>query len=124
MSGSGAIRAALGTILLVRPAGVLLLTGTDPDGVVVALARLLGGRYLAQGALDLAVPHDRRIDAAVELIHAASMLSLARHRRQHVRPALLSAGVALALGAGDLARRPRTEPAPHITDPRQDGDTR
>ncbi|MGZ4246147.1 MAG: hypothetical protein ACXVSE_17805 [Solirubrobacteraceae bacterium] len=122
MSGSGAVRAALGAILLVRPAGMLRLTGTQPDSAVVALTRLLGGRYLAQGALDLAVPHDRHIDATVELIHAVSMLSLARSRRQHARPALLSAGIALALGVGDL-ERPRARFAQRTTDPDQDGET-
>jgi len=74
---------------------------------VHALTRLLGARYAAQGALDLAVPHDRRLDAAVELLHAGSMLALAGRSRSHARLALLSAAAATALAAVDLTQGAR-----------------
>lgn len=93
----GTIRIALGVALLARPTAASSLTRTAPSGRVIALTRVLGARYVAQGALDLAVPHDRRLDAAVELLHAGSMLLLARRDRAHARLALLSAAAATAL---------------------------
>lgn len=96
----------LGALLLGGARQVLRLTRTPPSGPALTLTRVLGARYTAQGILDLAVPHDRRLDAAVEVLHAASMLALARPGRAHARLALISAGVAAALAVGDLAARP------------------
>lgn len=101
MRGTGSIRLALGVLLLARPDLPARLTRTPTDGRVRGITRVLGGRYAAQGALDLVLPHDRRLDVAVELLHAASMLPLARRGHPHARLALLSAGVAAALAGAD-----------------------
>lgn len=103
MRVSGAARVALGGLLLSRPAALAHLAESRPSGKVLPAMRLLGGRYLVQGTVDLVLPHDRRIDAGVEVLHAASMLPLAWRSRRHARLALLSAGVAATLAAADLA---------------------
>lgn len=101
---TGYVRVALGLALLMRPSLGAQLTRTDPTPRILAWTRLLGARYLAQGTFDARVAHDRRLDTGVELLHAASMLALARESRRPGRPALLSAAVALLLGAVDWAR--------------------
>lgn len=100
---SGRLRLALGLLLLARPSIALRLTGTPATRRVLALSRLLGARYVGQAALARGVPHDPRIDATIEAVHAVSMLPLARLDRRHTRLALLSAGVAALLAASDQA---------------------
>lgn len=82
--------------------------GLSSEGVsrrpVKALVRLLGARQLAQAALIAERPNTSRIFAssAVDALHAASMVMLARSRSQWSRPALTSAAVAALLSSYGL----------------------
>jgi hypothetical protein len=97
----GAANAALGTTLLVRPRSVASAasTGGSPPGT--AVVRLLGLRYVAQGAAQMALPTSEvlMLSAAVDGLHAASMLALAALRAEYRRPALVSAAAATASAA-------------------------
>lgn len=99
----GSTRVALGAVLLARPSVVPRVTRSRPAREVRIVTRILGARYLVQGALDLAVPHDPRLDAAAEILHAASMMPFARRGRPHARAALTSAGLAAALAVAQMA---------------------
>lgn len=99
----GLVRLGLGALLLTRPSLGPQLTGTPATSRVRLLSRVLGLRYLAQGAIDLTLRPDRRVDIAIEVVHALSMLPLARPGRPHARLALLSAGVAATLAAAETA---------------------
>lgn len=99
----GLIRVAVGLLLVARPSLVSRLTRSTSTRTVLAVTRVLGVRYLAQGTLDLAVPHDPRLDSATELLHAATMIPLARRGRPHARAALLSAGFAVAMASAPLS---------------------
>lgn len=105
---SAITRVALGALLIGRPVTAVRLAGSPPSSRVLVVARLLGGRYAVQGALGLVVRHDKRIDAGVELLHAASMLPLARPGRPYARAALFSAAVASVLAATDLMQEGNT----------------
>lgn len=99
MKITGLLRLALGALLCGRPSLVPRLTRSTPTREVLLVTRILGGRYLVHGVVDLAVPHDPRLDVATELLHAASMVPFARRGRPHARAALLSVGVAVGLAA-------------------------
>jgi hypothetical protein len=90
---------AEGVVLLVRPdlpaAG---LAAPDlPRGVV----RLLGARRVVQAGVELAVPRRGVVlaGAAVDALHALSMLAAALRWPRHRRAALLSAGTAALAAA-------------------------
>lgn len=102
MNTTAVARMALGTLLLVRPTLATRLTRVPASREARVLTRVLGGRYLGQGGLGLLQPHDPRVDAGIDLLHAGSMLPVACVARQHARLALLSAGVAVALAGADL----------------------
>jgi len=98
------LRLGLGAVALLRP-GTVVRVGRAPDGATVRrVVRVLGARYVVQAAGGAAL--DRAwvpaADAAVDLVHAASMLGLAALRPTHRSLALLSAGAAVAFAAGDL----------------------
>lgn len=101
MKVAGLSRIALGALAVAAPALPLRAVGAVPTRPTLITTRLLGMRYLAQGAIDLTVPHDRRLDSAVELLHAASMLPMARRHHPHAKAARLSAATALGLVALD-----------------------
>jgi hypothetical protein len=91
-----AVLAAWGTAMLARPEQVARLAaphGSRPDAWIV---RLLGGRQLLQHALILYRPTRGVVlaGAAVDTLHALSMLGAAALWRQYRRPALLSAATA------------------------------
>ena len=69
--------------------------------------RVLAGRYVVQaiGGRWLHRAWVPRADAAVDLVHAVSMLGLAGLVPRHRRLALLSAGLATGLAAADLGGR-------------------
>ena len=69
-----------------------------------ALVRILGARQLAQATLIAARPSASRILAgsAVDGLHAASMVLLARTSTRMSRPALASAAVAALLSSYGL----------------------
>ncbi|MBZ5740773.1 hypothetical protein [Nocardioides mangrovi] len=91
----------MGAALVLAPTRVLRLVGAADasDLVVRAIARALGARYLAQGT---AGAPSGRTAAAVESIHAASMLPIGAWSSRHRRAALTSAGVATLIAAADL----------------------
>ena len=99
MRSATGVRLVLGGALLVTP-GFLLTSVNAPDkGDPAALAatRLLGGRLVLQGVLDLASRGRlQRIGTAVEAAHAASLVPVAVLSADHRRTASL--GVVLALG--------------------------
>jgi hypothetical protein len=96
---AGVAGAVWGTLLVV---GTHRFVGRAP--VAVALTRLLGARYLAQGAV-LTGAHRPpvRIVRTLDVLHAVSMVALTGSSRYR-RPALLSAAIATGLvilaGAG------------------------
>jgi len=93
-------RMVLGGAGLVSTRRVLTLWGADPrSGRVVAVARILAARHLAQGAVVAAHP-SRRTDiasVAVDLLHGSTMVALAAASRRYRRPATTSTCVALTL---------------------------
>ncbi len=107
MRSATTLRLVLGTLCLAAPDRVLAAArgaGWRESMVV----RVLGARLLLQGGLDLTVGNLHRLpDAAVEVTHAASMVSLAAFRPAYRSPALTSAAVATSLAVLDLAGPPR-----------------
>jgi hypothetical protein len=96
LMGVGSVIA--GMTLIAAPDGVCAYvsdTGVRPAGVV----RLLGVRYVVQGAAQLGWPRPAvlRGSAAVDGLHAASMVALAAASPAHRRLASVSA-VAAAVG--------------------------
>ncbi|HLY50744.1 MAG TPA: hypothetical protein VKR21_16270 [Solirubrobacteraceae bacterium] len=102
------IRGVWGGVLLVDPALPLRIGGGGQTREVTLATRLLGARHLAE-ALILARRHGpriRRAIIAVDLLHAGSMLALAKARPDLRRDALLSATTACALvGLSETAGR-------------------
>jgi hypothetical protein len=97
-------RLAFGAWALARPTDVLHLVGDD-DGTGPRLAtRVLGARYVVQSAAGVGLR--RRpvpwLDGAVDLVHAVSMLGVARAFPRHRRLALTSSAVAVVFAVADL----------------------
>ena len=97
-------RLAFGVWALARPTDALRIVGND-DGVGPRVAtRVLGARYVVQSAAGVGLR--RRplplLDGAVDVVHAASMLAVAKAFPQHRRLALTSAAVACGFAAADL----------------------
>ena len=102
MRGVDAARTAAGVTALVWPAPVVRLA--DDHRVAVRRAvRLLGARWLAQAVVSdrLRPASAAHLGVGIDVAHAASMLVAARHWPGAGRPALLSAGIALALAVAD-----------------------
>lgn len=102
-------RLVVGTGCLVAPAGMDEVVGAL-DTRTLTIVRVLGGRLVLQAGLDVALgARTRRLDLAVELVHAASMVSVAVTRPAYRRPALVSAAVASGIAVldvmGDRGRR-------------------
>lgn len=98
-------RALLGVGLLAWPARLATVAsfgGRPPAGWLV---RLLGARMLAQSAVELArtTPTVVRLGAAVDALHAASMLAVAGRRPGYRHAALTSAAIAATSAAAGLA---------------------
>ena len=107
MSSAIVARLALGTLCLAVPHRVLAaIGGPDRDDPRAALlARALGARLLVQAGVDTALgPRTRRVDVAVELAHAASMLPVALIWPSHRRSGLVSAAFAGGIALLDLGR--------------------
>ena len=104
MRGPDVARLALGGLCLLRPDLPIRLTGAgDGRGVRVGV-RVLGARYVVQSVGGPWL--DRRwvpeADAAVDVVHAASMLGLAAIAPGQRRIALVSAAMATAFAVADL----------------------
>ncbi len=105
-------RLGLGAAALARPGLFLRLTKGASDRVGRAervTVRILGVRYILQSGTGLASgrPWVRDADAAIDLVHAATMVALAAIAPTHRRLALLSAATAIGFAAADLRERIR-----------------
>lgn len=114
LRGVGGVEATIGALVLARPAELLhaLRDGASSPTAVVVVARILGARMLAQGAMTVAAPGRRAGlgGAATDLSHALSMVPLAARVPGYRRPALVSAAVATVLAAAQLAATRRKAP--------------
>jgi hypothetical protein len=96
---------AYGAALLLKPRAALGRVGVRrAHRALVATARLLGARNVVQAAAEARFPgaRGRDLGAAVDAVHAASMLAFAAPRSDRRRPALASAAVAGLLCAEEL----------------------
>jgi hypothetical protein len=96
----GVANTALGAFLLARPDEVApSAAGRVPPGP--GWVRLLGARYLVQGAFQTSLPRPEvlQLSVVVDALHAASMVGLAMLRAEYRRPALISAAVATGSAA-------------------------
>lgn len=96
-----ALRAGYGALLLLAPDQMVrLYAGHRADGPARRVARLLGGRHLAQAVLTAGAPGRSTLALGVEadLAHAVSMAGVAV-----CDPARRRAGVIDALGAASFA---------------------
>lgn len=105
----GLAEAAWGAALLAAPGRLVAAAhGGPPPPRSTGVARVLGARQLAQGALTAltAGPRVTGGAAAVEGLHGTSMVALAAASSRYRRLALVSAAVAAteALAGGWLAR--------------------
>lgn len=107
----GGATAGVGAALIARP-GLVACAVSDDSRVPSPVVRLLGARYLLQGAALLAWPRAAvlRGSAVADGVHAASMLAVAWRRLDYRRPALLSATVALASVALCASSGPLSNP--------------
>ena len=101
-------RLSLGVVALARPHVLVRLGAEDGQGVRTTI-RILGARYVVQSAAGFVLvrPWVRDADAAIDLIHAATMLAMAALAPAHRRLALLSAATATAFAAADLNEKMR-----------------
>lgn len=107
----GGVRLGWGVLLLSRAGTVADAMGAPPGSAATLVARLLGGRQVAQALVELAWwPRYRRLGAAVDLAHAASGV-LATTDDRWRRPASIDAAVATGFAAGGLVRRRAGAPA-------------
>jgi hypothetical protein len=105
-TGLGCFESLLGAALAGGAAAVL--RGIDERPVTEAeliAARLLGGRYLLQGAMLVVRPQLSGLAVAADALHAASMLALAAASPRYRRAALVSGAAAALLAL--LANRSR-----------------
>lgn len=112
-----ALRLGLGAAILVRPQLPLrLATGQTREHELTA-TRVLGARYVAQSVVGAGLTRAgrrsgatdgwrrlRQADAAVDVVHALSMVGLAAVSPRHRRLATVSAVTALGFAALDLRR--------------------
>ena len=96
-------------ILTAGPAIWRALDDRGPTDLDRLALRFLGARHAATGVAQVCFPgHFQRLEIAVDLIHTATMVGLAAADPPRRRPALVTAGVALASAVGSLAIRARS----------------
>jgi hypothetical protein len=102
-------RLALGIGAVSRPGLPVRVSGATDGSGVRRVVQVLGARYVVQalGGQWLHRSWVPTADAAVDLVHAASMVGVARILPQHRRLALLSAAAAVAFAGADLTERVR-----------------
>lgn len=105
-----AARLLLGVVGLLATRRVLPLWGADPcSDRILGVARVLAARHLTQGVVLTVHPtrRTRMISAAVDFLHAFTMVALAAGSRRYRRPAATSACVALTFaGLSGLSMQP------------------
>jgi hypothetical protein len=103
MSGVVALHGLYGSALLAAPGLLLHGVGDPADRMARLAARVLGARHLGQAALFAATgARAARLGAAVDGLHAASMVLLGLAVPRHRRAAMASGAVAAALVALEL----------------------
>lgn len=91
-------RVAWGSFLLVKPSRASALLGAPPGPGAPRVARVLGGRQVLQGAVELIWwPRWRRAGVAVDAAHALSGLVVATGDRRWRRAALIDSAIAMVL---------------------------
>lgn len=109
MRAATATRLLLGSLCLAAPSRVLAAAGgQEPASSGMArIVRVLGTRWVLQAGLDVLVgQRARRLDVAIELSHAGSMVPAAAVWPAHRRAALSSAAVAVGVALLDISERP------------------
>jgi hypothetical protein len=100
------VRAGYGVVLLAVPGPLLTrVTGGPVSARVRAVARVLGARQVAQAMICGIAPSSRLTEAgaAVDGLHAASMLALAGAEPRLRRALLAESVIATALGSAGVA---------------------
>lgn len=112
MGAVGAAGIGWGTVLLVAGSPVWRrLTGHAPSEVDEIAVRFLGARHVATGVTQVLFPARlQRVEIAVDLLHAATMVGLAVLDPPRRRPALVTAAVALGGASAVTAIRGRSVP--------------
>jgi uncharacterized RDD family membrane protein YckC len=106
-------RLVLGGAAMARPGLFLYLARGRVGRGERATVRILGARYILQSGAGLTLtqpwgrPWVRDADAAIDLVHAATMVALAAIAPTHRRIALLSAGTAVGFAIADLREKVR-----------------
>jgi hypothetical protein len=98
-------RAGYGTALLCAPGPMIrLCTGQSPSPRARRVAQVLGVRHLAQAAATIAVPGPEMaaVGAAIDVLHATSMLGFAAAVPPLRRAELADAAVAATLAVTQL----------------------
>jgi hypothetical protein len=97
-------RLGFGFWALARPVDVLHLIGNDDGTGPRRATQLLGARYVVQSASGLLLRRRPQawLDGAVDVVHAVSMLGVAKAFPGHRRLALTSGAVGLCFGVADL----------------------
>jgi hypothetical protein len=114
---AAAVPAAVGTVLLIRPRQVVGRVAADETEPWLAVVRVLGGRLVVQQVLVLVRPTRRRVLAwaAVDAVHALSMVPVAAVWPAHRRLAAVSGAVGAASALLALALAPLTPGASPAT---------
>jgi hypothetical protein len=107
---AAAVPAAAGAVLLTCPRQVVRRVAAEQTVPWVAVARVLGGRLVLQQVLVAVRPTRRRVLAwaAVDALHAASMVPAAALWPAHRRPAALSGALGAASAVLAVALAPLT----------------
>ena len=100
------VRGGYGAVLVCAPGLLIALTGDPAPRRAGAVARLLGVRHLVQAGLTVAAlraepgsPVPLALGAAVDVLHASSMVGLALVDRGARRVALADTGIEVSLAA-------------------------
>ena len=105
----GAAGLAWGTVILAAgPPIWRRLANHEPSEVDEVALRVLGARHVATGTTQVLCPRRfQRVEIAIDLIHASSMVALAALDPSRRRPALVTAAVAVAGAAALVTIRAR-----------------
>lgn len=102
-------RFGLGLAALTRPDAFLQLSQVRDGRWAHNFVRILGARYVVQSGAGVVLdrPWVPQVDAAIDLVHAASMLGVAVVAPTHRKLALLSATAATVFVTADLGEQVR-----------------
>ena len=106
LRAAAAVQAVLGAVLLAQPVRIgQLVTGRRGQDPAAWLVRILGLRMLAQGTVELVRPGRKLVlaGAAVDFLHALSMVGVGLLWPRFRRAALVSASAATATAAAGAA---------------------